>query len=61
MDFYKVPIGFGLALESNTAAMNRYTHLSEEKRQEILGKAHQATSREDMYALVANLAIGTME
>ena len=29
MDFYKVPIGFGLALSANTAAMNRYAQLSE--------------------------------
>ena len=61
MDLYNIPVGFGLALASNTAAMNRYAHLSEEKRQEIRSKAHQATSQEDMYALVANLAIGTME
>ena len=31
MDFYKVPIGFGLALSSNTAAMNHYAHLTEHK------------------------------
>ena len=29
MDFYKVPIGFGLALSANTAAINRYAQLSE--------------------------------
>ena len=29
MDFYKVPIGFGMALAQNTAAMNRYAQLSE--------------------------------
>ena len=32
MDFYKVPISFGLALSSNTAAMNRYAHLTEEQK-----------------------------
>ena len=36
MDFTNVPIGFGLALSSNTAAMNRYAHLTEAQRQEVL-------------------------
>jgi len=60
MDFYQVPIGFGLALSSNTAAMNRYTHLSEDKKQDILNKAHAVRSEMEMYTLVANLANGTM-
>ena len=60
MDFYKVPIGFGMALSSNTAAMNRYAHLSESQKQEILNKAHNVRSEKEMYALVATLANGTM-
>ena len=60
MDFYNSPIGFGLALYANTAAMNYYTHLPEEKKQEILGKAHNVRSEKEMYALVATLANGTM-
>ena len=61
MDFYQVPIGFGLALSSNTAAMNRYAHLSESQKQDILAKAHNVRSEEEMYALVATLANGTMQ
>jgi len=60
MDFYQVPIGFGLALSSNTAAMSRYAHLSEDKKQDILNKAHAVRSEMEMYTLVANLANGTM-
>lgn len=60
MDFYKVPIGFGLALSANTEAMNRYAHLSESQRQDILSKAHNVRSEAEMYSLVANLANGTM-
>lgn len=60
MDFYKVPIGFGLALSQNTAAMNRYAHLTEEQKQEILNKAHNAHSEKEMYSLVASLANGNM-
>lgn len=59
MDFYKVPIGFGMALSSNTAAMNRYAHLSESQKQDILDKAHNVRSEKEMYALVASLLNGT--
>lgn len=59
MDFYQVPIGFGLAMSSNTAAMNRYAHLEEQQKQEILNRAHNVRSEEEMYALVASLANGT--
>lgn len=58
MDFSKVPIGFGLALSANTAAMNSYAHLPEELKQEILNKAHNVRSEKEMYALVASLANG---
>ena len=60
MDFYQVPIGFGLALSANTAAMNHYAHLSEAQKQDILNKAHMVRSEEEMYALVASLANGIM-
>lgn len=61
MDFYQVPIGFGLALSTNTAAMNRYAHLTEKQKQEIINQAHNVRSEKEMYALVANLAIGIVE
>ena len=61
MDFYKVPIGFGLALSANTAAMNRYAHLSEDRTQDVLNKAHNARSEEETYAIVAHLANGQIE
>ena len=61
MDFYSIPVGFGMALSSNTAAMNYYSHLPEFKKQEILNLAHNARSEQEMYTLVASLANGTME
>ncbi len=61
MDFYQVPIGFGLALSANTAAMNRYAHLTESQKQNILNRAHNVRSEKEMCSLVANLANGTME
>ena len=60
MDFYKVPIGFGLALAGNTAAMNRYAHMTEEQKQDILNKAHNVRSEQEMHDLVNSLAHPTM-
>ena len=60
MDFYKVPIGFGLALAANTAAMNRYARLTEQQKQDILARAHSVRSEKEMYALVAGLSNGTV-
>ena len=59
MDFYKVPIGFGLALSANTAAMNRYAQMTAAQKQDILNKAHNVRSEKEMYSLVASLANGT--
>ena len=61
MDFTTVPIDFGLALSSNTAAMNRYAHLSESQKQDILNKAHSVRSEKEIYDLVASLANGQIE
>ena len=59
MDFYKVPIGFGMALAQNEAAMIRYSQLTGREKKNILNRAHSARSQEEMYSLVANLANGT--
>ena len=58
MDYNTVPIGFGLALSSNTAAMNRYAHLSEDQKQDILNKAHNARSEKEMHQIVDGIAEG---
>lgn len=58
MDFYKIPLGFGMALAQNTAAMNRYAHLNEQEKQDILNRAHNVRSEKEMYTLVASLANG---
>ena len=61
MDFYNIPIGFGMALSQNIAAMNYYAHLPEEQKQEILGRAHAVRSEREMHDLVASLAHPTMQ
>ena len=56
-----LPIGFGLALSANTAAMNRYAHLTDAEQQDILDKARGVRSEMEMYSLVASLAGGNMD
>lgn len=56
MDFYKVPIGFGMALAMNEPAMAAYSAMSEEEKQKILDKAHHARSEEEMHRIVSSIA-----
>jgi len=52
MDFYKVPIGFGMELAMNQPAMAAYAAMSEAQKQEVLQRAHNARSRTEMRAVV---------
>ena len=60
MDFYKVPIGFGMALAMNAPAMEAYAAMTEDQKQAVLNKAHNARSEKEMHDLVASLAHPTM-
>lgn len=60
MDFYKVPIGFGMALAMNQLAMNAYAAMTESQKQAVLSKAHNVRSEWEMHDLVASLARPTM-
>ena len=55
MDFYKVPVGFGMALSMNPTALNAYSAMSEEEKQAILDRAHQAGSEAEMHRIVNSL------
>ena len=61
MDFYKVPINFGLALAGNAASMNRYAHMTKEQKQDMLNKTYNVRSEKEMYTLVASIANGFIE
>ena len=61
MDFYKVPIGFSMALAVNEPAMNAYAAMTEAQKQAILNKAHNVRSEQEMHDLVASLARPTMQ
>lgn len=52
MDYYKVPIGFGMALAMNPPAMNAYSAMTEIEKQQILDKAHNARSEKEMHDIV---------
>lgn len=60
MDYYKVPIGFGMALAMNPSALHAYSAMSETQQQNILDKAHNVRSEREMHALVASLVNRTM-
>jgi len=61
MDFYKVPIGFGMALAMNQPAMNAYAALTEAQKQDVLNRAHNVRSEREMHDLVDSLAGGAMQ
>ena len=56
MDFYKVPIGFGMALAMNHSAMEAHAAMTEQQKQEILSQAHNAGSKKEMHKIVNSIA-----
>lgn len=56
MDYYKVPIGFGLELSMNGPAMEAYAAMTEAQKQAIISKAHNARSEKEMRDIVADIA-----
>lgn len=55
MDFYKVPLGFGMALAMNANALNAYSAMTEQQKQAILDKAHHARSEQEMHQIVDSI------
>lgn len=55
MDYYQIPVGFGMALAMNPPAWNAYSAMSEEQKQAVLSKAHHVRSEKEMHDLVASL------
>ena len=61
MGFSEMPVGFGMALAQNEAAMIRFGQLSDRQKKNLLNRAQCTGSNEEMYALVASLANGTIK
>jgi len=57
MDYYKIPIGFGMALAMNPNALNAYSAMTEEQKQAILNRAHNARSEREMHDIVTSIAV----
>lgn len=55
MEKQEIPIGFGFALAQNPEAMKRFSALPQTRQAEILQKAHQAASEQQMQSLVNSL------
>ena len=56
MDFYKAPIGFGMALAMNEPAMAAYATMTQEQKQDILNKARKAGSEQEMHQTVSSIS-----
>lgn len=56
MDFSEVPVGFGMALAKNEAAVNAYAMMTREQKQEILNRAHSIRTRDEMERLITDIA-----
>lgn len=54
-DFNALPIGFGMALAMNPPAFNAYSSLTEEEKDALIQRAHNASSQEEMHDIVAKL------
>lgn len=61
MDFYKIPLGFGMALARNFPALNAYSAMTDEQKKAILDKAHNAKSEQEMNQIVNSLAGNKMQ
>ena len=51
-----LPLGFGMALAQNEAAMRYFAGLPDQERQNILNQTRQVKSRREMQSLVMGLA-----
>ncbi len=55
LDNNDMPVGFGMALAQNMAAMERYSGLTEAKKEELLNRARDAKSKSDIDSIIAEL------
>ena len=56
MDIKSLPLGFGMALAQNEAAMKTFESFSEAEKEAIVQRTHQVNSKREMRSFVASLA-----
>ncbi|MGM9537742.1 MAG: hypothetical protein ACI3VN_05370 [Candidatus Onthomonas sp.] len=55
MSKIELPLGFGMALAQNEAAMQRFEAMNEAEKQAFLQRTHNVRSKAEMQQLVASL------
>lgn len=55
MYFTDLPLGFGLTLAENEAALNAFNGLTAQEKQAVIDKARGAQTAKEIHALVASL------
>lgn len=55
MDFYKIPVGFGMALVRNPNAFNAYCAMTDLQKQAIVEKARSAKTEKEMYEIISSI------
>lgn len=55
MDYYNIPIGFGMALAMTPPAFNAYSAMTEEQKRAVIEKAHHARSEQEMHEIVNSI------
>lgn len=59
MDIYNtggLPIGFTMRLAMNVNAMNHFSNMTESEKEEILNRARDAKSKEEMQEIISQLS-----
>lgn len=59
MDIYNtggLPIGFTIGLAMNVNAMNHFSNMTESEKEEILNRARDAKSKEEMQEIISQLS-----
>lgn len=55
MDFKEVPVGFGMALAQNEAAMNAFAMMTKDQKEAIWSQARQARTKDEMRRIVSGI------
>ncbi len=51
-----IPVGFGMGLALNMDAMDRFSHLSEAQKEELLNRARDAKSKPEMQRVIDSIS-----
>ncbi|MBR6770284.1 MAG: hypothetical protein IKM28_03455 [Lachnospiraceae bacterium] len=56
MKFEQLPIGLGLSLAMNKKAMEKFTHMTDEEKEQTIARSRQVSSKREMDRIVNLLA-----